>query len=81
MAKISGQLSGMQAICDYTQWSPNTVRRMLTEENFPAVKLGGNWESHTLLVDKWRIWCVLKKYGSTEKVDFAKELLALLVGG
>ena len=69
----------MPAICDYTKWSANTVRKMIKEENFPAVKLGGAIESDTRLIDKWRMWSILKKYGQpTKKVDFVKELLDVL---
>lgn len=61
------RLSGMKAIVEYTQNSEATIRKWIKEHNFPAALVGGTLESDTVLIDKWRIWRVLKKNNATDK--------------
>ncbi len=48
-------LSGMKAICAYMQRSESSVLRLIRDYDFPAKKLMGVWETHTLLIERWRI--------------------------
>ncbi len=54
MTKSETALVGMAEICAYMQRSEKTMLDLIKNENFPAKKLGGIWESDTLLADKWR---------------------------
>lgn len=47
-------LSGKQAICNFVGRGWSTVERWITEENFPARKIDGKWESDIFLIDNWR---------------------------
>jgi len=47
-------LLGMKQITDYVSRSEVTVLKLHREYGFPAVKIGGTWESDTELIDKWR---------------------------
>jgi len=53
-----GALVGMKSICDYTQRSESTVLGLIRDEDFPAAKIKGIWESSTEMVDKWRVGMV-----------------------
>ena len=48
-------LIGMKAICIYTNRSEATVLKLIRDLDFPAVKIGGIWESDTDAVDGWRL--------------------------
>ena len=54
MTKSETALVGMAEISAYVQRSEKTVLDIIKNEGFPAKKLGGIWESDTLLIDKWR---------------------------
>ncbi len=54
MTKSETALVGMAEICAYMQRSEKTMLDLIKNESFPAKKLGGIWESDTLLADKWR---------------------------
>lgn len=72
-------LSGMDAISTYATRSANNIRLLVKNDNFPAVKIGGSWESDTGLIDKWRIWYVLQKHNATSiKLDLYDELISVL---
>jgi hypothetical protein len=72
-------LSGLKQIAAYIERSKNSTLMLIRKENFPAVKMLGTWESDTTLVEKWRIWFILKTHGATdEKLDLYKELLQVL---
>ena len=47
-------LSGMKEICSHMNRSEATVLKMIRESDFPAIKIGGVWESDKALVEKWR---------------------------
>lgn len=47
-------LRSMAEICGYTKYSDELVRRLIENENFPAVKIGDAWESSKDLIDAWR---------------------------
>lgn len=47
-------LFGIDSIAGYFQSSPNTIRKLVKEENFPAVRLNGRWESNTELIDAYQ---------------------------
>ena len=61
------RLSGMKEITEHTKVSAGTIRKWMKHENFPAARVGGTLESDTILIDKWRIWRVLKKNNATDK--------------
>lgn len=48
------QLMGMKAICNYVKRSDATVLQWIREQDFPANKIGGIWESTTKQVDDWK---------------------------
>jgi len=48
-------LIGMKEICAAVRKSEATVLRLIQEEDFPATKIGGAWESDRTLITKWRI--------------------------
>jgi len=52
--KSETALVGMAAICQYMNRGEKTVLNLIRDEDFPARKLGGIWESDKELVDKWR---------------------------
>ncbi len=47
-------LSGMDEIGEYVRRSPVTVLDWIRTKEFPATKIGGIWESDTVLIDEWR---------------------------
>ena len=47
-------LSGMKAICKHFDRSEVTVLALIRDEDFPATKIGGIWESDTELISEWR---------------------------
>lgn len=47
-------LSGMKEICGYFKRSESTILQLIRDCRFPAIKLGGIWESDTEEVDRWR---------------------------
>jgi hypothetical protein len=53
MKKNEYRLSGVKAICDYTERPWETIYPLIIEENFPAIKIKGRWESLTYLIDEW----------------------------
>ena len=61
------RLSGMKELVDHMKVSEPTIRKWMKTENFPAALVGGTLESDTILIDKWRIWRVLKKNNATDK--------------
>jgi predicted DNA-binding transcriptional regulator AlpA len=48
-------LTGMKEICKYVSRSEATVLNWIRDEEFPAKKLDGIWESHTAKIDAWRM--------------------------
>ena len=48
-------LIGMDAIEDYTGRNKRTIRKWVEQNNFPAIKIDGRWESNTALIDQWRL--------------------------
>ena len=55
----------MDEIEDYTGRNRRTISKWAEEENFPAVKVDGRWESHTGLIDAWRKRRIEQMTGST----------------
>jgi predicted DNA-binding transcriptional regulator AlpA len=47
-------LMGMKEICAYVGKSVNTVKTLIRDEGFPAVQIGGMWESDCQMIDQWR---------------------------
>lgn len=47
-------LPGMKDICKFCNRSPATILIWIRDRAFPAVKIGGSWESDTELIDDWR---------------------------
>ena len=54
MKKPVNTLLTMQEITAYTGRNRATVKRWIAEENFPAVKIDGRWESNTELIDEYQ---------------------------
>jgi len=48
-------LTGMKEICKYVSRSESTVINWIRDEDFPAKKIDGIWESHTGMIDSWRM--------------------------
>lgn len=46
-------LTGMKEICQYMSRSEVTVLKLIRDQDFPAKKIGGIWESDKELVDEW----------------------------
>lgn len=55
IAANSRSLVGMKDICQYMQRSEASVLRLIRDYDFPAKKIMGIWESHTILIERWRI--------------------------
>ncbi len=51
---INKNLTGRKEILQYTRRSWQTVKHWINEEEFPACKLDGVWESSTDLIDDWK---------------------------
>ena len=47
------RLSGLKEIAAYYRCSENKVLALIRTEGFPAVKIGGTWESDKILINKW----------------------------
>jgi len=47
-------LIGMKMICQCVDRSEATVLKLIRDEGFPAVKIGGIWESDRGLIASWR---------------------------
>lgn len=50
----SRMLLSMDEIEAYTGRSRQTIRKWVEDDNFPAVKIDGRWESRTDLIDAYR---------------------------
>ena len=48
-------LTGMKAITQYMGRSEATILALIRHHNFPAKKILGVWESHSDLVEHWRL--------------------------
>jgi hypothetical protein len=53
MRKNENRLSGVKAICSYTERPWETIYLLIREDKFPATKIKGRWESLTYLIDEW----------------------------
>ena len=52
---IDTALRTLKEITGYTGYCETKIRRLIKEENFPAVRIGnGRYESDKLLIDRWR---------------------------
>ena len=54
MKKPATALLTMQEITEYTGRNRATIKRWIKEDNFPAVKIDGRWESNTDLIGEFR---------------------------
>jgi hypothetical protein len=48
------RLQGLKAIAAYENKSEKTLRKLIREENYPAVLIGGGYESNTEIIERWR---------------------------
>lgn len=48
------ELCGLKEIAAHIGRSPNTLRRLIACEDFPAVKIAGEWTSDTTEITRWR---------------------------
>jgi len=46
-------LTGMKEICQYMGRSEVTILKLIRDQDFPAQKIGGIWESDKDLVNEW----------------------------
>jgi len=53
--KSTTRLLGMKEIAEYTGRSPKIVIKWSENDNFPAVKIDGQWESNTDLIDGYQL--------------------------
>ena len=63
MPNTQGMLTGIKEISDYVRRSWPTIHKWIENDNFPATKIDGVWESETHLIAKWRKRRILKKEG------------------
>jgi len=54
MANHEKILVGMQEIEKYTGRPANTIKQWIRDNNFPAIKINGRWESNTELIDAYQ---------------------------
>lgn len=47
------QLVGMKEICEYAEFSKQTVVELVAEKRFPAAKIKGRWRSCRSSIDLW----------------------------
>lgn len=47
-------LIGMKSICQYLERSEATLLKLIRDEGFPAIKIGGIWESDVVEITAWR---------------------------
>lgn len=53
--KQSGKiLVTLEEIAIYSGRSKNTILKWVDDDNFPATKVDGRWESNTELIDNWQ---------------------------
>ena len=52
--KTTNTLLGMKEIAAYTGRDRATIMKWINDENFPAIKVDGRWESNTDLIDTYR---------------------------
>ena len=52
--EIDTGLIGMKQIRSFYDRSEATILDLIRNEGFPAVKIGGGWESDKLAINKWR---------------------------
>lgn len=50
----STSLVGIDAIVDFTERPLNVIRKWISEDNFPAKKRDGRWESDKILIMDYR---------------------------
>lgn len=63
-------LTGKKRITGFVERSWKTVRRWIEEEEFPAKKMDGVWESDADLITEWRVKQIKEgKTGQEEKND------------
>lgn len=48
------RLQGMTAICEHFGRCESTLLKLIITEDFPAVKIGGIWESSKKLIEVWQ---------------------------
>lgn len=54
MKKNEKMLLTMDEICTYAGRNKRTIKRLIKEEGFPAIKTDGRWESNTDLIDSYQ---------------------------
>lgn len=54
MANQPKILVGMQEIEKYVGRPANTIKLWIRDNNFPAIKINGRWESNTDLIDSFQ---------------------------
>jgi hypothetical protein len=64
----------MKEICAYVRRSEATVLEWIRQLDFPATKInGGNWESDTKLVNRWREKQIMSKDKKPKKKAIREE--------
>ncbi len=54
MGKTGPILVTLEEIAEYTGRNRKTIKKWVEEENFPAVKVDGRWESNRELIDEFQ---------------------------
>ena len=60
-------LIGMKEICQYMRRSEASVLMLIRTEEFPAIKVGGIWESDTEEIDLWRRGLIRKAHSKKRR--------------
>lgn len=53
MKKSTNMLMGMKEIAEYTGRNRAVVIKWIENDNFPAIKIDGRWESNTDLIEEY----------------------------
>lgn len=57
-------LVGIIKIAEYTGRGKGTIKKRIKDENFPALKVDGRWESNTVLIDEYEQRRIAQACGS-----------------
>lgn len=69
MKKSGKILITLEEIAIYSSCSKNTILKRVEDDNFPATKVDGRWESNTDLIDSWQRRRIEKKQAARRSVS------------
>lgn len=59
--EAKGWIGGKKALCGHMGRGWDTIQKWIKEDNFPARKIDGRWESDMALIATWRRDMILDK--------------------